>query len=101
MCMIPRSLADDAEWARCIRTCVMAHSEQICVTLLAALGVPLEGLDSVDPQVHPAESITQPATPEILVTDVTGVPKPRKRSISEKAVSPEDTDNIQAYKLDI
>jgi len=101
MCTIPRSLVDDAEWARRIRTCVMAHSEQICVTLLAALGVPLEGLDFVDPPARPKELMIQSSTPELFVTGTDGVSKPRKRRIPEKALSLEDTDNICAYRVDI
>jgi hypothetical protein len=48
MSMVPRSEADDAAWVRAMRACVMAHSEQICVTLLAALGVPMEGGADLD-----------------------------------------------------
>jgi len=43
MLTAPRLEAGDAAWVCAIRACVMAHSEQICATLLAALGVPMEG----------------------------------------------------------
>ncbi|THH20629.1 hypothetical protein EW146_g758 [Bondarzewia mesenterica] len=45
MCIVPRSQIDDAEWVRRIRTCVMAHNEQICMSLLSALGAPTGDLD--------------------------------------------------------
>jgi hypothetical protein len=45
---VPRSEADDAVWVHAIRACVMAHSEQICATLLTALGVPMEGGADLD-----------------------------------------------------
>ena len=48
MLTVPRSEADDAAWVCAIRVCVMAHSEQICATLLAALGVPMEGGADLD-----------------------------------------------------
>ncbi|KAI0300535.1 hypothetical protein B0F90DRAFT_1723728 [Multifurca ochricompacta] len=48
MSTVSRSEAGDAAWVRAIRACVMARSEQICVTLLAALGVPMEGGADLD-----------------------------------------------------
>lgn len=48
MSTVSRSEVDDAVWVHSIRTCVMARSEQICVTLLAALGVPMEGGADLD-----------------------------------------------------
>ena len=48
MSTVPRSEADDAAWVRAIRACIMVHSEQLCVTLLAALGVPMEGGADLD-----------------------------------------------------
>jgi hypothetical protein len=48
MLTVSRSEADDATWVYAIRTCVMAHTEQICATLLAALGVPMEGGADLD-----------------------------------------------------
>lgn len=48
MSTVPRSEAGDAVWVHSIRACVMARSEQICVTLLAALGVPMEGGADLD-----------------------------------------------------
>ncbi|KAI0254536.1 hypothetical protein BJV78DRAFT_1184945 [Lactifluus subvellereus] len=48
MSTVSRSEVDDAIWVRAIRACVMARSEQICVTLLAALGVPMEGGADLD-----------------------------------------------------
>jgi len=48
MSTVPRAEADDTLWVRSIRACVMARSEQICVTLLAALGVPMEGGADLD-----------------------------------------------------
>ena|SRR6266702_740124 len=48
MLTVSRSEADDAVWVHSIRACVMARSEQICVTLLAALGVPMEGGADLD-----------------------------------------------------
>ena len=48
MSTVSRSEADDAVWVHSIRACVMARSEQICVTLLAALGVPMEGGADLD-----------------------------------------------------
>ncbi|KAF8504511.1 hypothetical protein F5888DRAFT_756910 [Russula emetica] len=48
MLTVTRSEADDAAWIHAIRTCVMAHSEQICATLLIALGVPMEGGADLD-----------------------------------------------------
>jgi hypothetical protein len=48
MLTVPRSEADDVTWVYAIRACVMAHTEQICATLLAALGVPMEGGADLD-----------------------------------------------------
>ncbi|KAH9050207.1 hypothetical protein EDB84DRAFT_588589 [Lactarius hengduanensis] len=48
MSTVSRSEAGDAVWVQSIRACVMARSEQICVTLLAALGVPMEGGADLD-----------------------------------------------------
>jgi hypothetical protein len=48
MSTVSRSEAGDAVWVHSIRACVMARSEQICVTLLAALGVPMEGGADLD-----------------------------------------------------
>ena len=48
MSNVSRSEAGDAVWVHSIRACVMARSEQICVTLLAALGVPMEGGADLD-----------------------------------------------------
>jgi hypothetical protein len=48
MSTVSRLEADDAVWVHSIRACVMARSEQICVTLLAALGVPMEGGADLD-----------------------------------------------------
>ncbi|KAH9067911.1 hypothetical protein EDB87DRAFT_1586171 [Lactarius vividus] len=48
MSTVSRSEAEDAVWVHSIRACVMARSEQICVTLLAALGVPMEGGADLD-----------------------------------------------------
>ena len=48
MITVTRSEAGDTTWIHAIRTCVMAHSEQICATLLAALGVPMEGGADLD-----------------------------------------------------
>ncbi|KAH9042605.1 hypothetical protein EDB85DRAFT_2139169 [Lactarius pseudohatsudake] len=48
MSTVTRSEAGDAVWVHSIRVCVMARSEQICVTLLAALGVPMEGGADLD-----------------------------------------------------
>lgn len=47
MCTVPRSQADDREWVRRIRRCVMERTEKICVVLMGALGVPLEEGDEV------------------------------------------------------
>ena len=48
MSTVPRSEAGDAIWVHSIRACVMSRNEQICVTLLAALGVPMEGGADLD-----------------------------------------------------
>ncbi|KAI0266357.1 hypothetical protein BC834DRAFT_123482 [Gloeopeniophorella convolvens] len=48
MSTVSREEADDTTWVRAIRTCVMARSEQMCVNLLAALGVPMEGGADLD-----------------------------------------------------
>lgn len=69
MLKVTRSEADDATWIRAIRTCVMAHSEQICATLLTALGVPMEGgadLDVVSLPVGVPD--TDLVLPELLTT---------------------------------
>ena len=42
MCRVTRVDIDDAEWIRRIRVCVMTHNEQICMSLLAALGAPAD-----------------------------------------------------------
>ncbi|KAF8273540.1 hypothetical protein EI94DRAFT_1716148 [Lactarius quietus] len=55
MSTVPRSEAGDALWVYSIRACVMARSEQICVTLLAALGVPMEGGADLDMASLPIE----------------------------------------------
>ncbi|KAI0067128.1 hypothetical protein BV25DRAFT_1281713 [Artomyces pyxidatus] len=80
MCTVPRSQADDTEWVHRIRACVMSHSEQIGVSLLSALGVPMEGLSDSDwePLSPPTSAQATKATPEapslpaILITDDDG-----------------------------
>ena len=69
MLTVARSEADDAAWIHAIRICVMAHSEQICATLLTALGVPMEGgadLDVVSLPVGVPE--TDLVLPELFTT---------------------------------
>ncbi|VDC07950.1 unnamed protein product [Peniophora sp. CBMAI 1063] len=62
MCTVPREAADDVAWIKKIRTCVMAHSEQICVALLSALGVPMGGFDegNEDEEVEVEEDVLAP-----------------------------------------
>ncbi|ETW75220.1 hypothetical protein HETIRDRAFT_164633 [Heterobasidion irregulare TC 32-1] len=42
MCRVTRADIDDEEWIRRVRACVMTHNEQICMSLLAALGAPAD-----------------------------------------------------------
>ncbi|KAI9511973.1 hypothetical protein F5148DRAFT_1008781 [Russula earlei] len=97
MSTVPRSEADDAAWVRAIRACVMAHSEQICVTLLAALGVPMEGgadLDVVSLPVGVPDADL--ALPELFTT-FTGGP------LSQLPTLPEipSNENEDAFQLEI
>jgi hypothetical protein len=98
MSTVPRSEADDAAWVRAIRTCVMAHSEQICVTLLAALGVPMEGGADLDVIPLPVGvSDTDSELPE-LFTNFAGGPL-----FSQLPTLPEapSTENEDAFQLEI
>lgn len=97
MSTVPRSEADDTAWVRAIRACVMAHSEQICVTLLAALGVPMEGGADLDVVALP---VGMPDTglelPELFTTFAGG-------PLSQLPVLPEvpSTVNEDAFQLEI
>jgi len=97
MSTVPRSEVDDTAWVRAIRACVMAHSEQICVTLLAALGVPMEGGADLDvvalPVGMPDTDLELPA----LFTTFAGGP------ISQLPILPEvpSTENEDAFQLAI
>ena len=97
MSTVPRSEADDTSWVRAIRACVMAHSEQICVTLLAALGVPMEGGADLDvvalPVGMPDTDLELPA----LLTTFAGGP------LSQLPILPEvpSTENEDAFQLEI
>ncbi|KAI0317703.1 hypothetical protein OF83DRAFT_1083420 [Amylostereum chailletii] len=68
MCTVSRADVEDAEWVRRLRTCIMAHSEQICVTLCSALGVPMEGIDQ--PPAAPTEHIHAPTPEHAALADV-------------------------------
>ena len=97
MLTVARSEADDAAWIHAIRTCVMAHCEQICATLLTALGVPMEGgadLDVVSLPVGVPE--TDPVLPELFTTSAGG-PLAQLPTLPE-APSNEDED---AFQLEI
>jgi len=97
MSTVPRSEADDAAWVRAIRACVMAHSEQICVTLLAALGVPMEGGADLDVVPLPVGvSDTDLELPE-LFTNSAGGPLSQLPTLPE-ALS---TENEDAFQLEI
>ena len=97
MSTVPRSEADDTAWVRAIRACVMAHSEQICVTLLAALGVPMEGGADLDvvalPVGMPDTDLELPA----LFTTFAGGP------LSQLPILPEvpSAENEDAFQLEI
>jgi hypothetical protein len=97
MSTVSRSEADDAMWVRAIRTCVMARSEQICVSLLAALGVPMEGgadLDVVSLPVGMPD--TDLVLPELSTTFAGGL-------LAQLPTLPEipSNDNEDAFQLEI
>ena len=97
MSTVPRSKADDATWVRAIRTCVMAHSEQICVTLLAALGVPMEGGADLDVVALPVGvPDTDLELPELFTTFAGG-------PLSQLPILPEvpSMENEDAFQLEI
>ncbi len=97
MSTVPRSEADDTTWVRAIRTCVMAHSEQICVTLLAALGVPMEGGADLDVVALPVGvPDTDLELPELFTTFAGG-------PLSQLPILPEvpSMENEDAFQLEI
>ncbi|TFY66867.1 hypothetical protein EVG20_g4230 [Dentipellis fragilis] len=67
MCCVPREQANDLTWVLAVRRCVMAHNEQICVSLLSALGVPLEGLETLEAEAAGWPPV-EPAFPDIQVS---------------------------------
>ena len=90
MLTVARSEADDAAWIHAIRTCVMAHSEQICATLLTALGVPMEGGADLD-------MVTLPVgVPELFTTCASG-------PLAQFPTLPEapSNENEDAFQLEI
>ncbi|KAH9975445.1 hypothetical protein BGW80DRAFT_1297118 [Lactifluus volemus] len=92
-----RSEADDATWVRAIRTCVMARSEQICVSLLAALGVPMEGGADLDVVTLPVGMPdTDLVLPELSTTFAGGL-------LAQLPTLPEipSNDNEDAFQLEI
>lgn len=97
MIKVTRSEADDAVWIHAIRTCVMAHSEQICATLLTALGVPMEGgadLDKVSLPVGVPD--TDPVLPELFTT-CAGGPLAQLPTLPEAP----SNENEDAFQLEI
>jgi hypothetical protein len=97
MSTVPRSEADDTAWVRAIRACVMAHSEQISVTLLAALGVPMEGgadLDVVSLPIGVPD--VDSALPELFTTFSSG-------PLAQLPTLPEvpSNENEDAFQLEI
>jgi len=97
MSTVPRSEADDTAWVRAIRACVMAHSEQISVTLLAALGVPMEGGADLDVVSLPI-GVPDPdsALPELFTTFSSG-------PLAQLPTVPEvpSNENEDAFQLEI
>jgi hypothetical protein len=98
MSTVSRSEVDDATWVRAIRTCVMARSEQICVTLLAALGVPMEGGADLDVVVSLPIGMpdTHSVLPELSTTFAGGF-LPQLPTLSEVPLN----DNEDAFQLEI
>jgi hypothetical protein len=97
MLTVARSEADDAIWIHAIRTCVMAHSEQICATLLTALGVPMEGgadLDVVSLPVGVPD--TDRVLPELFTT-CAGGPLAQLPTLPEAP----SNENEDAFQLEI
>lgn len=97
MLTVARSEADDTIWIHAIRTCVMAHSEQICATLLTALGVPMEGgadLDVVSLPVGVPD--THPVLPELFTT-CAGGPLAQLPTLPEAP----SNENEDAFQLEI
>lgn len=97
MIKVTRSEANDAGWIHAIRTCVMAHSEQICATLLTALGVPMEGgvdLDVVSLPVGVPD--TDPVLPELFTT-CAGGPLAQLPTLPEAP----SNENEDAFQLEI
>ena len=97
MLTVPRSEADDSAWVCAIRACVMAHSEQICATLLAALGVPMEGgadLDVVSLPVGMPDADLE--LPELFTT-FAGGPLAQLPTLPEAP----SNDNEDAFQLEI
>ncbi|KAH9965288.1 hypothetical protein BC827DRAFT_1183656 [Russula dissimulans] len=98
MSTVPRSEADDAAWVRAIRACVMAHSEQISVTLLAALGVPMEGgadLDVVSLPIGVPDADS--ALPDLFTTVLSG-PLAQLPTVPEV---PSNENEEDAFQLEI
>jgi hypothetical protein len=90
MCAVPRAAADDAEWVRRLRECVMVRSEQICVALLSALGVPMEGTDELrlshaDP-IDDEDALASPRPTRAMSATPTRTRTPRERDIPHRGV---------------
>ena len=97
MLTVARSEADDAAWIHAIRTCVMAHSEQICATLLTALGVPMEGGADFDVVSLPVGvPDTDPVLPELFTT-CAGGPLAQLPTLPEAPYN----ENEDAFQLEI
>ncbi|KAA1472676.1 hypothetical protein DENSPDRAFT_839021 [Dentipellis sp. KUC8613] len=86
MCRVPREQANDLTWVLAVRRCVMAHNEQICVSLLSALGVPLEGLETLEAEAAGWPPV-EPAFPGVQVSGPTFV-----RSVEQLDESPFEVD---------
>lgn len=87
MCTVPRETADDVAWIKKIRTCVMARSEQICVALLSALGVPMGGFDegNDEEEVEAEEDILAPLPVHARRQTPTPTPTPADRDFDSPA----------------
>ena len=97
MLTVPRSEADDAAWVYAVRTCVMAHSEQICATLLAALGVPMEGGADLDVVSLPVGMPDADSVLPELFTSFAGGPLAQLPTLPEAP----SNENEDAFQLEI
>ncbi|KAI0029504.1 hypothetical protein K488DRAFT_72901 [Vararia minispora EC-137] len=96
MCTLTRAHADDAEWVRRLRACVMAHSEQLCVALLSALGVPIEGADDELRPANPQHDSAIPSPTAVRAAPTPPTQIPHRAVVTTPPASLDDAPDADA-----